>query len=65
MKDDWFKKQKVEFFKKERKDLLKPKKSKEDFKPEKALKLAGGMILTGGAIVVGTKLLKEIADIWN
>jgi len=60
---EWFNQKKHEFFKKERKDLLKSKKSQDNFKPEKALKLASGMVLATGGIIVGTKLLKEIADI--
>jgi hypothetical protein len=55
MKNDWFKQEKKEFFKK-------PKKSKDDFTPERSLKLAGSMVLTAGAILAGTKMIKAIGD---
>ena len=90
MTDDWFKAEKIRFFKEERKDLLKgtPKKdgsgkgirlnkgrggcppSKQEkfgkgmseFSPERALKLTGQMALVGAGVLVGTKLLGDIAN---
>ena len=83
MDNEWFKKEKVNFFKKERKDLLKgkPKKdgsgggmrlnkgrggcppSKQETTGKGMSNLAGGMILTAGGIIAGTKLIGAIGDI--
>ena len=34
-----------------------------DFTPERNLRLAGGMVITAGGILAGTKLIKEIGDL--
>lgn len=34
-----------------------------EFSPERALKLTGGMVLTAGAVLAGTKLIGAIGDI--
>jgi len=54
-KIEWFKEQKNEFFKEKPKKITK---SKDDFTPERALKLAGGMAILG----VGIHLAKELID---
>lgn len=47
---------KIEWFKQPKKK----KKSKDELTPEKSLKLAGNLLLVGGGIYAGTKLLGEI-----
>jgi hypothetical protein len=56
MNNDWFKQEKKSFFK------GKQKKTKDDFTPERSLKLAGSMVLTAGAILAGTKMIKAIGS---
>lgn len=33
-----------------------------DFTPERAMKLTGATVLTSGAVLVGTELLKDVGD---
>ena len=52
-----FKQERYEFFKEDKPKKVKIKK----LDPKDSLKLAGQMALVAGGIVVGTKLLKQIA----
>lgn len=54
-KVDWFKKEKNEFFK----DKPKKKKTKQEFKPEKALKTVGGLALIGIGTAVALDVLTD------
>ncbi len=58
---DFFKKEKKDFFKEEKSNPFKKKVVKnkiDDFTPERALKLAGGIVMLG----VGVHLAKGIID---
>jgi len=35
----------------------------QEFSPERALKLTGGMVVTAGGVLAGTKLIQAIGDI--
>lgn len=66
--NDWFKHEKDNFFKKEKTSMFKDKsvpklkkiKSKEDFSPEKALKVVGGLAVLGAGVAVVTDILEDI-----
>jgi len=67
MKSNWYDKEKKDFFKdtSKSKTLFKSsnKSNKEkDFTPERAMKLTGATVLTAGAVLVGTELLKDVGD---
>ena len=68
MTNDWFKNEKRSFYNKEKKSLFsgKPKKEKskksDDFSPERLMKITGGLVITAGGILAGTKLIQAIGD---
>ena len=65
---NWFENEKNKFYKKEKKSLFssKPKRMKskksDEFSPERVMKLTGGLVLTAGGILAGTKLIQAIGD---
>lgn len=59
---NWFEGEKIKFFKDEKKKFLKGKPKKDNFKPNKALKTAGGLVIATGGILAGIKMIEAMGN---